>query len=148
MQRTWVRFLGWEESLGEGKGYPLQYSSLENSTDCMIHGVTKSQTRLSDFHFHTSLWPFLSPLLCLLSFPDLFSPKKCYAISSSSCNSSMKPLRPLEPSRFTYIHSFIEQWVIKDLPCARQHARHWGYSDGHDRHRPCPHRAHIQVRGR
>ena len=27
---------------GEGKGYPLQYSSLENSMDCIVHGVTKS----------------------------------------------------------------------------------------------------------
>ena len=29
---------------GEGNGYPLQYSDLENSMDCIIHGVTKSQT--------------------------------------------------------------------------------------------------------
>ena len=36
---------------GEGKGYPLQYSSLENSRDYTVHGVTKSQTWLSDFHF-------------------------------------------------------------------------------------------------
>ena len=36
----------------EGKGYPLQYSGLENSKNCTVHGVTKSQTRLSDFHFH------------------------------------------------------------------------------------------------
>ena len=36
--------------LGEGKGYPLQYSSLENSMDCIVHGVTKSWTGLSDFH--------------------------------------------------------------------------------------------------
>ena len=36
---------------GEGKGYPLQYSGLENSIDCITHGVAKSQTRLSDFHF-------------------------------------------------------------------------------------------------
>ena len=35
---------------GEGIGYPLQYSSLENSMDCIVHGVAKSQTRLSDFH--------------------------------------------------------------------------------------------------
>ena len=28
---------------GEGKGYPLQYSGLENSTDCIVHGVAKSQ---------------------------------------------------------------------------------------------------------
>ena len=31
-------------SHGEEKGYPLQYSGLENSMDCTVHGVTKSQT--------------------------------------------------------------------------------------------------------
>ena len=36
---------------GEGKGYTLQYSGLENSMDCVVHGVTKSWTGLSDFHF-------------------------------------------------------------------------------------------------
>ena len=36
---------------GEGKGCPLQYSGLENSMDCIVHGVTKSWTWLSDFHF-------------------------------------------------------------------------------------------------
>ena len=35
---------------GEGKGYPLQYSGLENSMDCILHGVTKSWKRLNDFH--------------------------------------------------------------------------------------------------
>ena len=38
-------------SPGEGKGYPLQYSGLENSMDCIVHGITESQTRLSAFHF-------------------------------------------------------------------------------------------------
>ena len=37
---------------GEGKGYPLQYSGLENSTDCTVYGVAKSGTQLRDFHFH------------------------------------------------------------------------------------------------
>ena len=41
---------GLGRSPGEGKGYPLQYSGLENSMDCLVHGVAKSQTRLSDFH--------------------------------------------------------------------------------------------------
>ena len=40
---------------GEGNSYPLQYSGLENSMDCIAHGVTNSRTRLSDFHFHYSL---------------------------------------------------------------------------------------------
>ena len=31
MQETPVRFLGWKDSPGEKKGYPLQYSGLENS---------------------------------------------------------------------------------------------------------------------
>ena len=43
---------GLGRSPGEGKGYPLQYSCLENSKDCIVHGVTKSWTRLSDFHFY------------------------------------------------------------------------------------------------
>ena len=42
---------GLGRSSGEGKGYPLQYSGLENSMDCIIHGVAKSRTGLSDFHF-------------------------------------------------------------------------------------------------
>ena len=44
---------GLGSSAGEGKGYALQYSSLENFMDCIVHGVTKSETRLSDFHFHS-----------------------------------------------------------------------------------------------
>ena len=44
---------GLGRSPGEGKGYPLQYSGLENSVDCIVPGVKKSQTRLSDFHFHS-----------------------------------------------------------------------------------------------
>ena len=38
----------------EEKGYPLQYPGLENSKDCIVHGVAKSRTQLSYFHFHTS----------------------------------------------------------------------------------------------
>ena len=37
-------------SLGEGKGYPLQHSGLENSMDFMVHGVTKSWTWQNNFH--------------------------------------------------------------------------------------------------
>ena len=43
---------GLGRSPGEGKGYPLQYSSLKNSMDCIVQGVSKCQTRLNDFHFH------------------------------------------------------------------------------------------------
>ena len=37
-------------SPGDRKGYPLQYSGLENSIDCIGHGVLKGWTQLSDFH--------------------------------------------------------------------------------------------------
>ena len=48
---------GLGRSPGEGKGYLLQYSGLENSMGSIglhgeVHGVTKSQTLLSDFHFY------------------------------------------------------------------------------------------------
>ena len=84
MQETWVQSLDWEDPLkrerlpipvfwprefhqlyspweGEGNGTPLQYCCPENPMDggawwAAVHGVTKSQTRLSDFtftfHFH------------------------------------------------------------------------------------------------
>ena len=39
---------GLGRSPGEGKGYPLQYSGLENSMDFIVHGVAKSWTRLSN----------------------------------------------------------------------------------------------------
>ena len=39
-------------SPGEGNGNPLQYSGLDNSMDCIVHGVAKNRTQLSDFHFH------------------------------------------------------------------------------------------------
>ena len=43
---------GLGRSPGEGKGYPLQYSGLENYMDCIVDGVAKSQTQLSNFLFH------------------------------------------------------------------------------------------------
>ena len=39
------------KSPGEGKGYPLQYFGLGNSMDCIVLGVAKSRTRLSNFHY-------------------------------------------------------------------------------------------------
>ena len=41
-------------SAGEGTGYPFQYSGLENSVDFTVHGVAKSWTPLTDFHFSLS----------------------------------------------------------------------------------------------
>ena len=52
MWETWALSLGWEGCLEKGKGYPFQYSGLENSMDCIVHGVAKSWTWLSDLHFN------------------------------------------------------------------------------------------------
>ena len=65
---------------GEEKGYPLQHSGLENSMDCIVHGVTKSRTWLSNFHFQFHVhWvsdaiqpshPVILFSSCLQSFPE------------------------------------------------------------------------------
>ena len=53
MQDTWVPFLGWEDPLEKGNGYPPQYTCLENSMDrgawwATAHEITKSWTWLSN----------------------------------------------------------------------------------------------------
>ena len=54
---------GLGRSPGEGKGNPLLYSGLENSMDCIVHGVTKSQIQPRDFYFqpltssHSNVFP-------------------------------------------------------------------------------------------
>ena len=69
---------GLGRSPGEGKGYPLQYSGLENSLDCIVHGVAKSQTQLSDFDslpffgalsFPCSIWSSWGYQSCDFTFP-------------------------------------------------------------------------------
>ena len=52
MRETCIWSLGWEDPLEKGV-YPLQYAGLENSMNCIVHGVAKSWTPLSNFHFIT-----------------------------------------------------------------------------------------------
>ena len=58
--------LGWTPGLGRSPGernsYPLQYSGMENSMDCIVHGDAKSQTELRDFHFHHISGSAVDPL--------------------------------------------------------------------------------------
>ena len=71
-----VSIPGLERSPGAGKGYPLQYCHLENSMDCIVRGVTKSWTWLSDFHFHQdskALIPFETFL------------EKCWMLCGHTC---------------------------------------------------------------
>ena len=55
MQETWVRsrvpFPGWEDPLEKGKATHSSILAWKISWICIVHGVTKSQTRLSHFHF-------------------------------------------------------------------------------------------------
>ena len=53
MRGTWVQSLGWGRSPGERKGYPPQYSGLENVMDCIVMGSKESDTTepLSPFTF-------------------------------------------------------------------------------------------------
>ena len=61
---TRVQSLDWEDPLEKGNGNPLQYSCLENIMDreawqATVHGLTKSQRRLSDSHFGSYMSPQL-----------------------------------------------------------------------------------------
>ena len=53
----------------DGKGYPLQDSGLDNTMDCLVHGVTKSQTQLSDFHFTHFYQRYVSSLKHISALP-------------------------------------------------------------------------------
>ena len=74
---------------------PLQYSGLENSMDCIVHGVAKSWTQLSDF-------PFLSPPLT-----SLVAPSACQC---RNCGFNLRVGRSLEEDTTT--HSSILAWEI------------------------------------
>ena len=78
---------GLGRSPGEGKGYPLQYSGLENSMDYIVYGVTKSRTQLSNFHFHFS---FLHTPKISFNSPNTPS-IRCYCFHFADENS--EPLR-------------------------------------------------------
>ena len=59
---------GLGRSPGEGKGYPLQYSGLGKSMDCIVHGVAKSRTWLSNlkkkswYQYFFQKWFFITYL--------------------------------------------------------------------------------------
>ena len=82
---------GLGRSPGEGKGYSLQYSGLENSMDCIVHGVAKSQKRLSDCHFTSYFSHFIFPsvseftvvVIQLLSCVQLFATLSTSAFQAS-----------------------------------------------------------------
>ena len=95
-----------KESPGEGIGYPLHYSGLENSTDYIVYGVAKSRTWLSNFHFDWShllvlsllvLW-FLHSICHLISYYIIFM---ICCLSFSNISFSRKGIL------FSFVHWYI-----------------------------------------
>ena len=107
---------GLGRSSGKGKDYSLHYSGLENSMDCIVHGVTKSWTQLSDFHFHMfhDTWnaivlQVLNMAGSVTSFKFQF---KCHLINETF------PKHPIYPIML-YQHSLVRQawaWSWQALP--------------------------------
>ena len=102
---------GFCRSPGEGNSYPFQYSGLENSKDCIVHGVAKNWKRLSDFHF-----PFP------WGFPGNSVSKEsaCNAGDPSSISGSGRP-RSLSPREgigypLQYFWAFLMAYPVKNLP--------------------------------
>ena len=86
---------------GEGKGYPLQYSGLENFMDYKVYGVAKSQTWLSDLHFHFSL----QACRCL----------KAFALSVPSDGKSIHPTHPIPQSPLGFCSNAPLQWGLRGV---------------------------------
>ena len=118
MQETWVWSLGWEDLLEQGT-HPLQYCALENSMDCIVHGVAKSWTRLRDFHFTSLLyysqqrsWQMLAFIYCFFIYCNLFWKTFSWKMTSKSSEklkdyNYYKEYLPVYPlPRFTCYYHF------------------------------------------
>ena len=95
---------GLGRSPGEGKGYPLLYSGLENSMDHIVHGVAKSWTRLSNFHFPDTTFHWSSSLL------------SAYLLSACFQRLPFQTLKLGRPSiRFTLLsqHLLLTLWAFQ-----------------------------------
>ena len=80
---------GLGRSSREGKGYPFQYSGLENFMDGIVHGVVKSRTQLSDFHFTLKNQDFGGGIRTNLQISKSISQKTDYIYSMMNFQSRM-----------------------------------------------------------
>ena len=92
----WVSIPGLGRSPGEGKSYPLQYSGLENSMDCI--GVTKSRTRMSNFHTYVLEWHNKN---MFWNFVSLEVPTKFHLYASYH-----------HPHHFSCVQLFVNPWTV------------------------------------
>ena len=97
---------------GEEKEYSLQYSGLENSLGCIVHGVTKSQTQLSHFYFHFHLynWGFPSDSL-VKTLPQCSNHRRC---RFGPWVGSVPWRRPWQPIPAFLPGEFHGQWSLAD----------------------------------
>ena len=92
-------------STGEGTGYPLQYSGLENSMDHIVRGVAKSWTQLSHFHHHPTFFPY-----DLCYYLILFNSLVCFLVSFQT---KCKPLKGRVRNFISVIYSCV--WMPTTL---------------------------------
>ena len=102
-------------SAGERINYPLQYSGLENSMDCIVYGVTKSQTWRSDFLFHFHFqWDISTRVSCLSQWSDNF-PK-----TNRQCNKTMHGWN-------FHSNSKLDQWTLMERISEVHYHSFWFY---------------------
>ena len=83
---------------------PLQYSCLENSKDCIVHGVTKSRTQLSDFQSAPYLLPLVGPYLLIHYLCSVFFLSHPQILEESSLSSFHfhRVKSPCDQNNFSY----------------------------------------------
>ena len=121
---------GLGRSPGEGNGYPLQYSGLENSMDCVVPGVTESWTQLSDLNL---LSPSVDRGSVTFAASASTAPQTCllrlnltncdYSAGTKNCVSgnSFQVLYffchlPISPPSFPHLFFFLKKSILFDLP--------------------------------
>ena len=117
---------GLGRSPGEGKGYSLQYSDLENSMYCIVHGVTELDMteRLSlSLHFTSPYGHLLSHLSHLI----FYDPRDCSPPGSSvheilqakigvGCHALLQGIFPTQGSKPRLL--CLLHWLAGSLPRA------------------------------
>ena len=75
MQETWLWSLGWEDALEKGKAAHSSILAWRIPwTVCIVHGVAKSRTQLSDFHSFLGLCVCVCVCVCVCMYVYVFSP--------------------------------------------------------------------------
>ena len=143
MWETWVRSLGWEDLLEEGMATHAKTLAWRSPMDrgarqATVHGVAKSRTRLSDFHFHFPLSVSIYVTYCCLvtqSCPIICKTMDCSLPGSSvhgdftgkntrmGCHALLQEIFPTQGSNPHLSH--LLHWQVGSLPLALP-GKHWG----------------------